>query len=345
MLRFRPVQILAVAVSATELAACGASAASTGARRPVPISSRAAPAAGTRTPAPACGTRAPEALATATGMVATRIYAGELSGTETRSDQRQVEGFAPLQSALAAGNREALKAAVTTLVYSHTHVVRLRVTRGARVLADVGGPYILAPVSGTLRAHGRVLGHYVLSVQDDLGYIKLVTRFLAVPLVLRVGSHQIPVTGQLAPAPASIPNHGPLSYRGKTYEAFSFAARSFPGGPLRISLLVPPAGGLAARSCAQIRSAALAHAAQLISRRFRLGPSSFAVYIEFVRTLTDGLLYVRSGARQLAGTTTPGPARLPTSGAVTYRGHSYAVSSFTAPSSSGRVRIYQLVRG
>jgi hypothetical protein len=345
MLKLRPVQILGVAVSATALAACGASAAGTDVGRPGTISPHARLAATAPTPAPACGTGAPETLATAAGMVATRIYAGERSGSETRSDQRQVEGFAPLQSALAAGDREAVKAAVTALVYSHTHVVRLRVTRGASILADVGGPYILAPVSGTLRAHGRTLGHYVLSVQDDLGYIKLVTRFLGAPLVLRVGSHQIPVPGQLAPAPASIPNHGSVSYRGKTYEAFSFPARSFPGGPLRISLLVPVAGGLAARSCAQIRSAELGHAAQLISHRFKLGPASFAVYIKLVRTLTDGLLYVRAGTRQLAGSAAPGPARLPSSGAVTYRGRSYAVSSFTAPSSSGRVRIYLLARG
>jgi hypothetical protein len=340
----RPARIVAVALSAVALGACGASAAKTGtaATQAGFLTSASASASA---PAGPCGAQAPATLAAAAGAVARRIYAGELAGAETRADQRQVEDYAPLLSAVAAGDRAAINAAVTALVYSHTHIVRLRVTRGASVLADVGGPYILAPVSGVLRLHGRTIARYVLSVQDDLGYVKLVTRFLGVPLVLRTGSRMLPVAGQLAPAPASIPARGPVSYRGRTYGAFSFDARSFPGGSLRISLLVPVPGGLAGRSCAQIHSAELGHAAELISRRFQLSPGNFTTYIEFVRTLTDGLLYVRSGARQLAGSTRPGPVRLPSSGAVSYRGRRYEVSSFTAPSSVGPVRVYQLVHG
>jgi hypothetical protein len=331
----RAAQVASIALSAIALAACGASADS------ATRGAAAAPARG----AGACGAAARESLARAAGMVATRIYAGELAGSETQGDRRQVEGYAPLLSALAAGERAALRAAVTSLVYSHTHIVRLRITRGASVLADVGGPYILAPAGGTLHLHGRTIGHYVLSVQDDLGYIKLLTRFLGVAPVLRVGSRQVPVAGQLSPAPASIPDHGPVGYRGGSYEAFSFAARSFPGGPLRISMLLPVPADLAARSCAQIRGSELGRAAELISRRFKLSPASFSTYIGLVHTLTGGLLYVRSGAHRLAGSTRPGPSRLPRTGTVSYRGRSYAVSSFDAPSSLGTVRIYQLVPG
>ena len=81
---------------------------------------------------------------------------------------------------------------MTSLVYSHTHIVRLRVTRGGTVLADVGGPYIIAPVSGLLRVHGRTVARYVLSVQDDLGYVKLETRYIGFPLLLRRGAQRIP---------------------------------------------------------------------------------------------------------------------------------------------------------
>jgi hypothetical protein len=331
---------LLAAILALGLTACGASA------EPGRATVAAAPTATTTTPSPArtvCGPAAPEVLARAAGMVAARIYAEELTGSETRIDQRQVEGFAPLLSALAAGNRAAVNAAVISLVYSHTHVVRLRVSRGATVLADVGGPHILAPVSGTLRLHGRTVGHYVLSVQDDVGYVKLVTRFVGVPLIMRAGSTPIPVEGLLAPGPASVPDHGPVTYRGVEYEAFSFNARSFPGGPLRISLLVPVPGSLSARSCAVIKSAELGRVAQLISRRFKLSPASFSAYIKLVRTLTGGLIYIRAGTRQLAGSTRPAPRRLPSSGPVSYAGRSYEVSSFLAPTSVGQVRIYQLL--
>jgi hypothetical protein len=343
----RTIQVAAAVAAALALSACGAAAesiktAQASGRGAAQLSAAPAtsPSASMR-----CGAQAPETLATTAGGVARRIYEGELAGSETLSDQRQVEGYAPLLNAVASGKRAAIAAAVTSLVFSHTHIVRLRVTRGASVLADVGGPEILAPVAGTLRLHGRAIGHYVLSVQDDLGYVKLVRRFLGVALVMRAGTRQVPVEGLLRPGPPRIPDHGPVAYRGRTYEAFSFDARSFPGGPLRVSLLVPLSGSLAAMSCPQIRAAELGHAAQLISRRFRLTPASFSTYIELVRTLTGGLLYVRSGTRELVGSTRPGPARLPRSGPLSYRGRAYLVSSFSAPSSLGPVRIYHLAPG
>lgn len=302
--------------------------------------SSAQPLGVARTP---CGPAAAEVLARTAGSVATRIYAGELSGSETLSDKSQVEHFTPLLAAVASGERAAVNAAVSSLVFSHTHVVRLRVTRGGVVLADVGGPYILAPVSGTLRFHGRPVGSYVLSVQDDLGYVKLETRFIGAPLILRTGARTVPVEGVLAPGPASIPDHGPVNYRNTSYEAFSFNASAFPSGPLRISLLLPIPSSLSANTCAEIKSRELGRVAQRISRRFALAPSNLSAYISVARTLTGGLIYVRSGSRQLAGSTRPGPPRLPSEGTVSYRGVSYEVFSFLASTSVGQVRIYQLV--
>ena len=338
------------ALLAVALAACGASAQGTGAtsaqsQSPTAVAGKggALPSHGPAIAGPPCATGAPEVLARTAGIVATRIYAGELSGSETQSDKRQVEGFTPLLSALASGERGAVSAAVTSLVFSHTHVVRLRVTQGASVLADVGGPYILAPVGGNLRFRGRTVGHYLLSVQDDLGYVKLATRFIGAPVALRTGSHTVPVEGVLTPGPASIPTHGPVGYRSTNYEAFSFNANSFPSGPLRISLLLPVPRSLPASSCAEIKTAELGHIAQRISRRFSLSSASFSPYIKLTRTLTDALTYIRSGSRQLAGSTRPGPPRLPSHGAVKYRGVSYGVSSFAAPTAAGQLRIYLLV--
>jgi hypothetical protein len=197
-------------------------------------------------------------------------------------------------------------------------------------------------VSGSLRLGGRTIAHYVLSVQDDLGYVKLVSRFLGLQIAMRVGSHQLPVEGLLSPGPTSIPARGALTYRGVHYAVVSFTARSFPGGPLRISLFVPVPSGLAAKSCSEIKSAELGHAAQLISQRFSLTPEAFPGYIRLVRTLTHGFLYIRSGSQPPAGSPGRGPAKLPNSGTVKYRGKRYDVYSFLAPSSVGQVRIYQL---
>jgi hypothetical protein len=289
-----------------------------------------------------CGPAAAEVLARTAGSVAERIYAAEVNSSETVSDKRQIESDAPLLSAVQSGDRAAIKAAVHTLVFSHTHIVRLRVSRGSQLLADEGGPYILAPVSGTLRSHGRTIGRYVFSVQDDLGYVKLVTRFIGAPLILRTASGQVPVEGLLSPGPASIPNHGPVEYRHTAYEAYSFNTSAYPSGRLRVSLLLEVPRSLAAKSCAKIKAAELGLVAQRISRRFTLSPSSFAPYIKLTHTLTHALVYVRSGSHTLAGSTRPGPARLPSSGPLHYHGVDYEVSSFAAPTSVGQVRVYML---
>ena len=289
-------------------------------------------------PATPCGSAAGETLARTEGLVATRIYANELSSSEVSADKSQVEHYQPLLSALQSNNRAGVAAAVTSLVYSHTHVVRLRVSRGGVVLSDVGGPYIIAPVGGTLRVGGQVVGHYILSVQDDLGYVKLVSRFIGVPLVLRQGPRSVPVEGTSS-GPATIPDHGPVSYRHVSYQAFSINAKSFPMGALRISLLVPVSSSLGRRSCAEIRVAELGDVARRVSHRFTLSPANFSSYVRATAPLTGGLIYIRSGSRQLAGSTQPGPHTLPDRGTVVYRGKNYGVFSFTAGSEVGPVRI------
>ena len=354
----RAYALVALALSVTVLAACGSA---QGRRAPAPAraaggqSAQAAAGAGETSAAPSatttapaltpCGAAAPETLARTVGTVATRIYGNELASAEVSVDRHQVESFTPLLQALAAGNRGATQAAVSTLVYSHTHIVRLRVTRGGSVIADVGGPEILAPVGGSLHRGGRTVGNYVLSVQDDSGYVKLVTRLIGVPLVLRAGSRVLPVEGALSPAPASIPAHGSLTFRGRLYETFAFAARAFPSGPLEISLLVGVASSLAQRTCAEIRTDELGDVARRVSRRFSLAPSNLDAYVHATAPLTGGLIYVRDrSGRRLAGSTQAEPPHLPLRGAVSYRGRAYSVFSFTAPSSVGALRIFQLIR-
>ena len=218
----------------TLLGACGSSGQGASAATTLRVRTDAATvSAATKAPTSSqvsCGAAAPATLAKTAGQVAMQIYAHELSGPGVRADQRQVESYGPLLNALASGNLAGVREAVTSLVYSHTHIVRLRVVQGNKVQADIGGPYIIAPVSGSLRFHGRTVGHYLLSVQDDLGYVKLETRYVGLPLVLQMGALRIPLEGTLAGAPATIPNLGPVTDRGTNYEAFSFDGKSFPPG-------------------------------------------------------------------------------------------------------------------
>jgi hypothetical protein len=326
------------------LAACGATAqpghsAGNGASTASPGPLASAPASAV-SEAP-CGGTAPALAAQAVMQAAERIYRLELSSAEVRVDQRQVEGYAPLLAAVVSGKRTAITEAVTSLVYSHTHIVRLRVSRGGTVLADVGGPYIIAPVRGSLRLKGRTIGSYVLSVQDDVGYVKLETRYTGVPLLLRLGARPVPIEGLIAPGSATIPDSGAVRYRGRTYQAASFTAEAFPSGALKVTLLVPPPP--AGLGCGAIKAFEMGSIAQTMWRRFASVGVPPSAFVKSASTITGALIYVRSGSRQLAGSTSPGPKQLPAAGTVSYRGIAYRVTSFTGATAEGPVRVFELV--
>jgi hypothetical protein len=308
------------------------------------------------------------------GNVAERIYRDELVGTGTIADQHQVEENGPLLKALvrvsvlakdksagARAVREAANAvteAVHGLVYSHTHIVRLRVLQGGRLLADIGGPYIIAPVGGSLRYHGRVVGTYLLSVQDDLGFVGLERRLIGVPLILHVGAVRVPLQGTTRTGSVVIPDRGAVVIRGARFQAYSFDAKAFPTGVVRISLLLAEGHGVGAGrgvgtgsgsslSCSAVKVAEVGRIARLIWLRFVLDGSSASSFVTFTQSHTGALTYLREGLRQIAGSTEPGPPGLPESGTVRYRGITYGVASFVAqtPAKPTRVpvRVYELV--
>ena len=117
----------------------------------------------------------------------------------------------------------------------------MRVSAGGHLLADVGGPYVLAPVQAPLRLHGKRIGELVLSIQDDEGYLRLAKRLVGLDVLMYMSSsaHPVLVKNSLGPDPGTVPASGTYDYRGHTFRVFTLDARSFPSGPLRVSVLVP----------------------------------------------------------------------------------------------------------
>jgi hypothetical protein len=171
------------------------------------------------------------------GHVGERIYQEELHSPDVTATLRHIEDSTEFQHAVAAGNATAARAAIIGFFGQHIHVVRVRVTIGSKLLIDEGGPFVLAPVHGTLRSGGRVVGHFEMAIQDDAGYLKLAHLFTGAEVLMRTGARQ--VMGTLSPGPATVPDRGEVAYRGRTYQAYSFTGEAFPEGPLRISLLQP----------------------------------------------------------------------------------------------------------
>jgi hypothetical protein len=193
-------------------------------------------------PASTCRRTNAETAANTIGAAAVKIYREEQSGARARAVVRDFERSRAFQEAVASDDAPATRAAIVAFFKTPLHVVRVRATLWGKLVTDVGGPHVLAPTGGKVRdARGRVVGHFLLSIQDDQGYLILAHRFTGAQVLLRQGTRQI--MGNLTPGPAHVPDRGEVAYRGVHYQAYSFVAKAFPSGPLRISLLIPPVPG------------------------------------------------------------------------------------------------------
>jgi hypothetical protein len=181
-----------------------------------------------------CGATNQDTVFNTLQRVARRIYTAE-AGRRTLAQIRRVERNGALLSAVARRSPAASRAAIKRLL--NQHIVRLRVSAGGRLLADVGGPFVLAPVHGSLRLGGRTIGSFVLSIQDDEGYLRLAKRLAGLDVLMYMGPRL--VKNSLGPSPGPVPSAGYYHYRGRTFRVFSFNATAFPSGPLRIVVLAP----------------------------------------------------------------------------------------------------------
>jgi hypothetical protein len=185
---------------------------------------------------PLCGQTREDTTVNTLHQIANLIYKGELGRSAHKQLKRLQRDHALLE---AVANRDPTAAKLAIGAVLNQHVVRIRATVGGRLLSDVGGPYVLAPVSGTLSLHGRKIGKVVLSVQDDEGYLRLARRLAGLDVLMYMSpGHQL-VKNSLGPAPGLVPASGGYTYHGRTFRVFTVNAEEFPSGPLTIRVLVP----------------------------------------------------------------------------------------------------------
>jgi hypothetical protein len=183
---------------------------------------------------PLCGASEDDTVVNTLSRIAHLIYDGE-AGRRTDKQVHRVQGNQALLRAVARHDPKATRTAIEALL--HQHIVRLRVSAGGRLLADVGGPYVLAPVTASLRQGGRTIGSFALSIQDDEGYKRLANRLAGLDVLMYMGDKLVKSTVGTPPGP--VPESGPVSLHGRSYRAYTFRAEAFPSGPLRITVLIP----------------------------------------------------------------------------------------------------------
>jgi hypothetical protein len=180
-----------------------------------------------------CGKNVEDTTVNTLAKAARQLYLGE-GGSRAQVQVRRVQQYAPLLRAVAARDPAATRTAIDALLTEH--IVRLRVSAGGTVI-DVGGPYVLAPVTASLSSAGRTIGHFVLSIQDDEGYLRLARRLVGLYVLMYTGPKL--VKNSLGPLPGEVPEEGRFTYRGRAFRTITVHAASFPSGPLRIIVLVP----------------------------------------------------------------------------------------------------------
>jgi hypothetical protein len=196
-----------------------------------PAPQRALAATSHGCPTPAAAPRASKAFNAAWAR-----YLTESRGMVIHADLRQIAHDSVLIGALSVGNvNSALAEANRQLI---RHVVRIRVLRGSRVLVDANSTSFDVAGSGVnLRAsNGRSLGRLQITVQDVIGFIKLVHKLNAADVVVRGAGGQVR-TSLTAAATLSLPLSGCTQIGAHTYVVRPFNATSFSGEALTIWVL------------------------------------------------------------------------------------------------------------
>lgn len=225
-----------------------------GARRRIRLSARGAVVLGCVCVLAGCGSsRRPPALAgcppcvTATiaqtradtyAAVAMRIYFQEVFGAPNGAAFAVIAPLPGLVAGLASGDYALARRTLNRLPVRHA--VRERVVRSGRVLLDVGLRFVIAGRPHRLTAPGgRYLGQIEISIQDVIGFIKLVHRLTGTEIVVRgsVGHHA--ASSLPAALQATLPSSGPTQVGRRRFIVSSFNRPGFGGEALNVWILAP----------------------------------------------------------------------------------------------------------
>jgi hypothetical protein len=122
-----------------------------------------------------------------------------------------------------------------------THVTRISVVRGSRVLVNAtvnsDGVFVVAPGSRVLQLHGRLLGTLLVSIQDVTGYVKVVHDLTGADVVARGASGHVR-TSRGAPTGVHLPPSGHITIAGRRYSVRSFREIGWGNEPLTVWILL-----------------------------------------------------------------------------------------------------------
>jgi hypothetical protein len=168
--------------------------------------------------------------------IAKQTYDREVGGGVVDGRLHEIAADAALRKAASAGSVSGMRAAVNQKfmpVWFHQHVSRLQILRSDKVVVDAGVPFV---VDGP---HTSLPGGFTLriSVQDEIGFVRLISRHHPVQVVVR-GRGAAHVRSSLPAAThATLPSAGTVTLARVHYFVRSFSRKALGGEPVKIWIL------------------------------------------------------------------------------------------------------------
>jgi hypothetical protein len=187
--------------------------------------------------APSCGAASTRRAGRALTFAQAR-YALEAGGAAVHAALGRAAHDRVLSDAVAAGRLAAAGAEALRLVRSHIHITALRVLRAGRAIVETTRyPFDVAGAQTALRdRRGASLGTLQVTIQDVIGFIRLVHKFTGATVVVH-GAAGEAKSSLAAALGVRLPASGCVGLAGRTFVVRSFAQSAFGGERLTISVL------------------------------------------------------------------------------------------------------------
>jgi hypothetical protein len=170
------------------------------------------------------------------------LYTDQVSGAHSLSVLHRLGADPNLLRLLASGNDASLRAYVAQQyprTWYHWHVSRMRISRGSHVVSEVGVRFVMPASQMTLHgAGGKALGTLQVSMQDEIGFVRLMHRRYGVEVVIRGrGSKHLRASMRSAGL-AKLPASGNVVLGRRRYAVRSFKELAWDREPVRIWILM-----------------------------------------------------------------------------------------------------------
>ena len=235
---WRSARLVAVGVLAVGLVACGAT---RGHGQPAAVAVAPPPPPPAASLAGSCADVARNELAD----VARRIYGQVVHGGGVVSAVRRLQRTSALATAVAGGDRRAVRAAFLPIRHQ---IVRIELFDRSRLVYSFGHHPSFAPIRGALDdARGHAVGRFVLAVSDRRAYASLVERLTGAAVAFRSGPRQRPARTGL--------------------RTVALPASNYPAGALQIDVRTPvPSPSFCASTPQMTRANTIAYVGRRLAR-------------------------------------------------------------------------------